>query len=58
VVAWSHIYLGRIHDLKEERDAAVGEYQAALTAGAGLPEVKAAAEHGLQQPYEPASAPR
>jgi tetratricopeptide (TPR) repeat protein len=58
VIAWSHIYLGRIYDLRERRDAAVGEYRAALTAGATLPEVKAAAERGLQQPYEPPSAPQ
>ncbi len=56
VIAWSHIYLGRIYDLREQRDAAVGEYQAALTAGAALPEVKAAAERGLKQAYEPATA--
>lgn len=53
VVAWSHIYLGRIYDLKEERETAVDHYRAALTAGGALPEVKAAAERGLQQPYEP-----
>jgi hypothetical protein len=57
VVAWSHIYLGRIYDLKEQRETAVDHYRAALSAGAALPEVKAAAERGLQQPYEP-SAPR
>jgi hypothetical protein len=53
VVAWSHIYLGRIFDLQEEREAAVGHYRAALTSGAALPGVKDAAERGLQQPYEP-----
>lgn len=53
VVAWSHIYLGRIFDLQEEREAAVGHYRAALTSGASLPGVKDAAERGLQQPYEP-----
>ncbi len=53
VVAWSHVYLGRILDMKEDREAAVNEYRAALTAGAELPEVKAAAEKGLQQAYEP-----
>jgi hypothetical protein len=53
VVAWSHIYLGRIYDLQEQREAAVDHYRAALTAGSTLPEVKAAAERGLQQPYEP-----
>jgi tetratricopeptide (TPR) repeat protein len=57
VVAWSHIYLGRIYDLQEQRDTAVDHYRAALNAGGALPEVKAAAERGLQQPYEP-PAPR
>ena len=53
VIAWSHIYLGRIFDLQERRENALDEYHAALTAGAAMPEVKAAAERGLQQPYEP-----
>ena len=39
-------------DLQEERDAAVGHYRAALSADQA-PEVKAAAERGLKQPYEP-----
>ena len=56
VVAWSHIYLGRIFDLQEDRDSAVDHYRAALNgAGGSLPEVKAAAERGIQQPYEPPS---
>ena len=55
VLAWSHIYLGRIFDLQEDRESAVQEYRAALTAGDSLPEAKAAAERGLQQPYEPPS---
>ena len=54
VIAWSHIYLGRIFDLKEDRFAALGEYRAALTAaGTALPEAKLAAERGLDKPYEP-----
>lgn len=54
VIAWSHIYLGRIFDLSEDRDAAVNEYRAALTAaGTDLPEARVAAERGLEQPYEP-----
>jgi len=57
VIAWSHIYLGRIFDLKENRDAAVDQYRAALNSPGGtLPEVKLAAEHGLAQPYEPPQA--
>ena len=54
VVAWSHIYLGRIFDLKENRDAALDQYRAALNAAGGtLPEAKLAAQRGLEQPYEP-----
>lgn len=75
VVAWSHVYLGRILDMKEDREGAMNEYRAALTsatasssspstsssstmAGADLPEVKAAAERGLQQAYEPPAKPQ
>ena len=53
VIAWSHIYLGRIFDLQEDRDAAVDHYRAALTVSNSLPEAKAAAERGLKQAYEP-----
>jgi tetratricopeptide (TPR) repeat protein len=58
VVAWSHIYLGRIFDLQEDRAAALDQYRAALSAGGSLPEAKAAAEHGIAQPYEPPSRPQ
>ena len=58
VVAWSHVYLGRILDLNDDREAAMNEYRAALTTGAELPEVKAAAERGLQQAYEPPAKPQ
>jgi Tetratricopeptide repeat len=54
LIAWSHIYLGRIFDLKEERDAALDQYRAALdAAGATLPDATLAARRGLEQPYEP-----
>jgi hypothetical protein len=58
VVGWSHVYLGRILDMKEDREAAMNEYRAALTTGSELPEVKAAAERGLQQAYEPPVKPQ
>ena len=58
VIGWSHVYLGRILDLKEEREAAVVEYQAALTSSGELPEIKAAAERGLKQAYEPPAKPQ
>ena len=50
-LAWSHIYLGRIFDVEEERDQAVAEYKAALTARDGQPDTKRAAEQGLKQPF-------
>ncbi|HEX7423467.1 MAG TPA: hypothetical protein VF311_06220 [Terriglobales bacterium] len=54
VIAWSHIYLGRIFDLREDRFAALDQYRAALDAAGGtLPEAKLAAQKGLEQPYEP-----
>jgi len=58
VVGWSHVYLGRILDMKEDREAALQEYRAALNAGGQLPEIKAAAERGLAQAYEPPAKPQ
>ncbi|HUO26860.1 MAG TPA: hypothetical protein VMU61_14430 [Candidatus Aquilonibacter sp.] len=58
LVGWSHVYLGRILDLKEERQEALKEYQAALNTGGELPEIKAAAERGLAQAYEPPAKPK
>lgn len=53
VLAWSHIYLGRISDLREQREQALEHYNAALTAGDAGADAKNAAERGIQQPYEP-----
>lgn len=51
MLAWSHIYLGRIFDLEDKRDQAVAHYHAALQAGDPTPDTKAAAEKGLAAPY-------
>ena len=56
IVAWSHIYLGRIFDLQDDREAAVEQYKAALSAGDSSPDTRSAAERGLQSPYEPPEA--
>jgi tetratricopeptide (TPR) repeat protein len=58
VIGWSHVYLGRILDMKEDREAAMQEYRAALSSSADLPEIKAAAERGLAQAYEPPAKPQ
>jgi hypothetical protein len=55
VVAWAHIYLGRIADIQEERETALAHYNAALKAGDPQPQTKAAAERGIKQAYEPPS---
>jgi hypothetical protein len=48
IVAWSHISLGRILDLKCEREQAVTHYRAALSAGDSAPETQAAAQRGIE----------
>jgi tetratricopeptide (TPR) repeat protein len=52
-LAWAHIYLGRLYDIKEptERDNAVREYHAALAVPQVAPDAKAAAERGLATPF-------
>ncbi len=56
VVAWSHIYLGRILDLQDDREDALVQYKAALDTGDTSADTKAAAERGLKSPYEPPAA--
>ncbi len=53
MLAWSHIYLARIFDIQEDREAALKHYNAALNTGDKAPDTLAAAERGLQKPYEP-----
>lgn len=53
ILAWSHIYLGRISDLSQEREDAVAHYKAALEAGNISPEAKSAAERGVKEPFQP-----
>jgi len=54
-LAWSHIYLGRLYDIKDDRKKALEEYQAALTVRDAQPDTKAAAEKGIKEPF---SAPK
>jgi len=49
---WSNLYIGRILDMQEHRQEAVEHYRAALILNPS-PELKAAAEKGLQQAYQP-----
>ena len=58
LVGWSHVYLGRIYDLQEDRESALEQYQAALKTTDPSPEIKLAAEKGLKQAYEPPAQPK
>lgn len=66
ILAWSHIYLGRIYDFQQNRESAqedfdaahksretaMEHYRAALAAGDSASETKHAAESGLAAPYQ------
>jgi len=51
LLAWSHIYLGRMLDLDCKRDEAVSEYQLALTVRDGQQDTRLAAERGVKVSY-------
>jgi tetratricopeptide (TPR) repeat protein len=51
LLAWSHIYLGRMLDLDCKRDEAVSEYQLALTVRDGQQDTRLAAERGVKTAY-------
>lgn len=54
VMAWSHVYLGRIYDVEGNRELALSEYRAAM-AVEGAPEAaKSAAKRGIEQGFDPA----
>lgn len=57
ILAWSHVYLGRIHDLEDERDEAVVEYRAALTVEGAPEAARVAAQRGLDAAYQPPARP-
>jgi len=42
-LSWSHLYLGRIHDMQGDRDQALQEYRAALAVGDAPPAARTAA---------------
>jgi hypothetical protein len=51
LLAWSHIYLGRMLDLDCKRDAALAEYKEALAARDGAQDTRLAAERGVKAAY-------
>lgn len=51
MLAWTHIYLGRIYDIEGERQQALAHYQAALALNTRLDKVEQAARRGLERPF-------
>lgn len=51
LLAWSHIYLGRMLDLECKRDQALTEYKAALVVRDGQQDTRLAAERGVKTAY-------
>jgi len=51
LLAWSHIYLGRIADLECKRDQALAEYKLALENRDGQLDTRLAAERGVKTAY-------
>jgi len=51
-LAWSHIYLGRMHDLDGDRDEALADYRAALAVTDVPEDARAAAQRGIEQGYQ------
>ena len=51
VKAWSHIYLGRLHDVEGERKDALLQYQAAIDIGDNTRNAVDVAKRGLKQPF-------
>ena len=51
LLAWSHIWLGRIDDVKDDRPDALSEYKTAMTVRDGQPDTLHAVEQGLDKPY-------
>ena len=51
IIAWSHIYLGRMMDLLCEREDALEEYNAALAHRDGQQDTRLAAERGVKAAY-------
>ncbi len=51
LLAWSHIWLGRIDDVKDDRAAALAQYKIAMTVRDGQPDTLQAVQDGLNKPY-------
>ena len=55
ILAWSHVYLGRIYDVEGNRELAISEYRAALVVEGAPESARLAARRGIDKGYEPAT---
>jgi tetratricopeptide (TPR) repeat protein len=55
VLAWSHVYLGRMHDREGDREQAVDEYRSALAVANASEAARSAAQRGVDEQYQPAA---
>jgi tetratricopeptide (TPR) repeat protein len=53
ILAWSHVYLGRISDLEDDRETALYEYRAAEAVDGAPEAARIAAANGVEAPYAP-----
>jgi hypothetical protein len=53
IVAWSRVYLGRLHDVEDERSQALVNYRAALGVQGAPEAARVAAQRGLDEAYKP-----
>ncbi|MBI3405346.1 MAG: hypothetical protein HY046_07790 [Acidobacteria bacterium] len=51
LVAWSHVYLGRIHDVEGKRELALSEYRAAIAVPGAPDNARQAAQKGLENVF-------
>lgn len=51
IVTWSHIYLGRLYDLKGKREEALAQYRAASLTATAYPDALRAVQNGLERPF-------
>jgi len=55
ILAWSHVYLGRIYDVDGDRELALSEYRAALAIEGAPESARLAAQRGIEKGYEPST---
>lgn len=53
ILAWAHVYLGRMSDLRGNRQQAQEEYRAALAVSGAPEQARIAAQQGVNMPYGP-----